>query len=79
MILLLALATFAVGAVAGGAFVRHYLTNLSQVARDDRRYRDAIALLRNLIDNPDALTLRPDAQKLVDDHEAATSTNRKDI
>lgn len=79
MILALALATFAFGAVVGGGIVRHYLTHLSQTARDDRRYRDAIALLRNLTDNPDALTLRPDAQKLVDDHEAATSTNRKDI
>lgn len=79
MILLLALTLLAVGAAAGGAFVRYHLTHLSQTARDDRRYRDAIALLRNLIDNPDALTLRPDAQKLVDDHEAATSTNRKDI
>lgn len=78
MILALILAILAVGAVAGGGFVRYYLTHLSQTARDDRRYRDAVALLRQLIDNPDALTLRPDAQKLVDDHEAATSTNRKD-
>lgn len=77
MILLLAVATFAFGVLVGAATIRHYLTHLSPVARDDRRYRDAIALTRDLLLTPDAVTLRPRAQKIIDRHEAAT--NRKDI
>ncbi|HXM55364.1 MAG TPA: hypothetical protein VOB72_08235 [Candidatus Dormibacteraeota bacterium] len=40
------------------------------------RYRDAIALADDLVKTPDALDLRPRAQKLLDAHHAANP--RKD-
>lgn len=81
MILILAVATFAFGFLVGAATLRHYLTDLSQTARDDRRYRDAVALARDLTLTPDALDLRDRARRIVEQHDAATTTsaNRKDI
>jgi hypothetical protein len=66
----------AVGAAVGATAMNYHLTDLSQTARDDRRYLDAIALLRQFLMTPDALDLRDQARQIIARHEAAT--NRKD-
>jgi hypothetical protein len=49
----------------------------SQEAKNVRRYRDAIALLRTLIITPDAVDLRPQAQSIIAAHEAAEAKRKK--
>lgn len=43
------------------------------------RYRQAITLLRALVNTPDALTLRPRALDVLTEHDAASRHNPHDI
>lgn len=61
-----------VGIVIGIGIAHHGATD---VMRSDN-YLDAVALADDLLKNPDALTLRDRAQKIVDKHRE--STPRKD-
>lgn len=74
IVLIIALAVL-LGAVVGAVLARHYITSYTPSARQRRNHLDAIALLRDLRDNPDGLSLRPRAQEII---EAFETSPRKD-
>lgn len=71
MILLLVLLVFAVGLLTGALMGLDAGNNRTAAALKRARYEDAIALADDLVKTPDALDLRPRAQKLLDAHRAA--------
>jgi hypothetical protein len=74
MILITTLAVFAVGVLGGAAIMKINLTHLTPTALQRANHRDAIALARDLVKTPDALDLRPRAQRIIAAYEAATGT-----
>lgn len=78
MIVLMFAFTLAVGGLIGVVLAKTFLTidaARTPTAREVRNHRDAIAVCRTLAMTPDALDLRPDAEKVVADYDAA---QRKD-
>ncbi len=71
MIPFLVTLTFAIGAAVGAWMGVDAGTKRTDDALKLARYHDAIALADDLVKTPDALDLRPRAQKLLDAHRAA--------
>lgn len=71
MALVLVMASLAAGLLVGFVFGHGNGVLRSKEGRTAARYRDAIALCRDLIKTPDALDLRDRAQKIIAAHEAA--------
>lgn len=71
MITLLVLLVFTAGLAAGAWLGLDTGTRRTGAALKLARYQDAIALADDLVKTPDALDLRPRAQKLLDAHHAA--------
>lgn len=71
MVAVLIFAAILVGVVVGLLFGFGVAANRTQDALKLARYRDAIALADDLVKNPDALELRPRAEKLLAAHRAA--------
>lgn len=76
MIAILIFATMAVGIVVGLIFGLSVGMTRTREALKLARYRDAIALVDDIIKTPDALDLRERAQKIMAAHRAADSTER---
>lgn len=71
MIPLLVVLTFAIGLAVGTWMGLDEGTKRTDRALKRARYEEAIALADDLVKTPDALDLRPRAQKLLDAHRAA--------
>lgn len=66
-----------IGAVGGAALARRHITVHSPAARERAEHAQAVALARDLLMTPDALSLRDRARHIVDRAEARTA-NRKE-
>ena len=78
MFLIMILLAVTVGFTAGAAVAKkvlHVQARRAPTAVEHRNHLDAIALLRDVVNTPDALTLRGRATKVIASFEA---TNRKD-
>lgn len=73
MIILLVFLVFVIGLSTGALTGLTIGRERTQAALKLARYRDAIALCDDLIKTPDALDLRPRAQKILAAHRAATN------
>jgi hypothetical protein len=72
MIAALALFTFLFGVLFGALLGHNAAAKRTKDALKLARYNDAIALADDLVKTPDALDLRPRAQKILAAHRAAT-------
>ncbi len=77
MLLLIIVCSLLLGALFGAVAAKYAITDLSPTAQERAEHAQAVALARDLLMTPDALTLRDRAQKIVDRADART-TNRKD-
>lgn len=73
MIVMLIFLVFVVGLCSGALAGMVVAGERTRDALKLARYRDAIALCDDLIKTPDALDLRPRAQKILAAHRAATN------
>lgn len=73
MIVLLVAGVFLFGFTLGGYITIAIWSRRVADALKLRRYNDAIALCRDLVKTPDALDLRPRAQKILAAHQTASS------
>jgi len=77
MIVLLVAGMFLLGLNVGAYLAVVVWSRRAADALKWRRYNDAIALCDDLIKTPDALDLRPRAQKILADHQAGKAKHRE--
>lgn len=68
MIAVLAVALVVIGAVAGLIGGYKFGTRVTAEAHKLIRYAEAIGILRDLVNTPDAINLRPRAEKVLNAH-----------
>lgn len=77
MALILVLAAMSVGIMVGLVFGYGLSQQRSKEAVHAERYRRALALLQDLINDPDALNLHDRASKILSEHRQATQPKGK--